>query len=301
MQLWRILLFSILWVTSAWDRQLPKVYELSPSSSITVIDGVSLWSLTKNICQQLSYEDCVRLNYGISYLYYGIIYFPTRSMSCIEDFYQQRKDLITYLTKRFHYQSYLEIGCDQNQTYGQIKDLFTHSICVDPAQGGTVRLTSDQFFEQNHERFDVIFIDGSHEAPQVWKDVVNALNSLNDNGVIVLHDLNPLLKEYQVTPDPSAGTMVWNGDCWKVALALRLLPELDIVIGDFDHGVGILRKKPNSSPLPKEWAERIQSHMAANPSPETFLNALSFEEFHENREALHRLMTIAEVRVWLEQ
>jgi hypothetical protein len=293
---------TLLCFTFAWEVQLPQTYSMADSTTITVIDGISLWSITKSFCQHRSYKECVTLTYYLSYYYYGIIYFPTRPLSCIEDFHQQRKDLITYVTKRFNYQSYLEIGCDQDQTYGQIKDLFHHSLCVDPTKGGTLRMTSDQFFEQysDQERFDVIFIDGLHEAPQVWKDVVNSLRVLNDNGVIILHDLNPLLEEYQVVPDPG-GPMIWNGDCWKVGLALRLIPDLDFVIGDFDHGIGILRKKPNSAPLPKEWEDQIQTHMIENPFPETFLNALSFDEFHENREVLQRLMTIAEVRAWLEQ
>jgi hypothetical protein len=127
----------------------------------------------------------------------------------------------------------------------------------------------------------------------VWKDVVNSLDVLNENGFIILHDLNPLLEKFQA-PD-------WNGDCWKVAIALQLIQELELVVGDFDQGVGILRKRPNQHPLPKEWSDRILSHMTENSTPNSFLEALSFSEFHENREVLFRLMTVAEIRSWLEE
>jgi hypothetical protein len=135
----------------------------------------------------------------------------------------------------------------------------------------------------------------------VWKDVVNSLDVLNENGFIILHDLNPLLEKFQVSEEPPFGSLVWNGDCWKVAIALQLIQELELVVGDFDQGVGILRKRPNQHPLPKEWSDRILSHMTENSTPNSFLEALSFSEFHENREVLFRLMTVAEIRSWLEE
>ena len=48
--------------------------------------------------------------------------------------------------------------------------------------------TSDKFFENNKEKFDVIYIDGSHEAPQVYKDLSNSWNCLNYNGIIICDD-----------------------------------------------------------------------------------------------------------------
>jgi hypothetical protein len=135
----------------------------------------------------------------------------------------------------------------------------------------------------------------------LWKDVVNSLNVLNENGLIILHDLNPLLEKYQVPEEPPYGSLIWNGDCWKVAIAIQLIEELELVVGDFDHGVGVLRKRPNRHPLPKEWSDRILLHMTENPSPDTFLESISFSEFVQNREVLYRLMTVAEIRSWLEE
>lgn len=155
------------------DVSLPQTYFVTNPldqkvHEIKVIDGISLWNATYDLCQTLSVEECIDLTYSISYQYYGNIYFPMHPNSCIEDYYYQRKDLITYVTKRFQYQSYLEIGCDQNQTFGKIQNLFQKAICVDPSKGGTVRMTSDEFFHQNTDTFDVIFIDGLHEAHQVY-------------------------------------------------------------------------------------------------------------------------------------
>ncbi len=48
--------------------------------------------------------------------------------------------------------------------------------------------TSDEFFEKNNKKFDIIYIDGWHEAPQVYKDINNSWNSLNTNGIIICDD-----------------------------------------------------------------------------------------------------------------
>tara|TARA_B110000967_G_scaffold139754_1_gene142679 strand:- start:164 stop:883 length:720 start_codon:yes stop_codon:yes gene_type:complete len=48
--------------------------------------------------------------------------------------------------------------------------------------------TSDNFFLNNREGFDIIYIDGWHEADQVYKDINNSWNSLNINGLIICDD-----------------------------------------------------------------------------------------------------------------
>ena len=48
--------------------------------------------------------------------------------------------------------------------------------------------TSDEFFLNNKEMFDIIYIDGWHEAPQVYKDINNSWNTLNINGIIICDD-----------------------------------------------------------------------------------------------------------------
>tara|TARA_B100001057_G_scaffold237399_1_gene237775 strand:+ start:1093 stop:1809 length:717 start_codon:yes stop_codon:yes gene_type:complete len=48
--------------------------------------------------------------------------------------------------------------------------------------------TSDIFFKNNKENFDLIYIDGSHEARQVYKDLLNSWNCLNENGMIICDD-----------------------------------------------------------------------------------------------------------------
>jgi hypothetical protein len=101
-------------------------------------------------------------------------------------------------------------------------------------------MTSDDFFAQNKENFDVIFIDGLHHADQVYKDVINSLNVLNDGGYIICHDLNPLSEEHQIIPFRGGE---WNGDCWKAFVTLRKeRSDLEMYTVDTDHGCGIITK-----------------------------------------------------------
>ena len=48
--------------------------------------------------------------------------------------------------------------------------------------------SSDNFFLENQQKFDVIYVDGWHEAPQVLKDINNAWNFLNKNGILICDD-----------------------------------------------------------------------------------------------------------------
>ena len=57
-------------------------------------------------------------------------------------------------------------------------------VGVDPFSGGNIRMKSDDFFLQNKQSFDCIFIDGLHEYDQVCKDLENSLNCVNEKGII---------------------------------------------------------------------------------------------------------------------
>ena len=52
-------------------------------------------------------------------------------------------------------------------------------------------MNTDYFFENNIEKFDVIFIDADHSYDGVLKDYENSLKCM-DSGYIILHDINSL-------------------------------------------------------------------------------------------------------------
>ena len=109
-------------------------------------------------------------------------------------------------------------------------------------RGGNFRMTSDDFFHQNnHLKFDVIFIDGLHEYEQCQKDCLNSMKCLNDGGIILFHDFLPrsFFEEKEVQNKQSS----WSGDVWKVAVELNNSKNVELKIINIDHGVGILKLK----------------------------------------------------------
>ena len=155
-----------------------------------------------------------------------------------------RLDMINYFIKKNDYKSYLEIGCDKNQIFSQIT--LNKKIGVDPHSGGNVRKTSDDFFKENVEKFDLIFIDGLHVYEQVKKDIINSINFLNKEGVILVHDCLPDTIGKQAVPRYK---MQWNGDVWKAIVDFRQRDDLEIHTCFVDQGIGIIKKQINSSIL----------------------------------------------------
>ena len=47
---------------------------------------------------------------------------------------------------------------------------------------------SDEFFEKNLQKFDVIYVDGYHKNNQVYKDCKNSWRFLNNKGVLICDD-----------------------------------------------------------------------------------------------------------------
>ena len=173
------------------------------------------------------------------------------------------------------YKNYLEIGCDKDQIFSKI--FLKNKIGVDPASGGNVRLTSDQFFEENSNNFDIIFIDGLHEYKQVKRDILNSIECLNDNGIILVHDCLPESLAKQAVPRYK---MQWNGDVWKAIVDLRRERHLEIFTCKIDQGIGIIQKKDNSSILNLD--KKIKD--------------LKFKDFYHNHLSYMRMIDLNEFK-----
>ena len=50
--------------------------------------------------------------------------------------------------------------------------------------------TTDDYFKTSKDYFDCIFIDADHSYEEVKKDFENALNHVNDNGILIFHDID---------------------------------------------------------------------------------------------------------------
>ena len=190
-----------------------------------------------------------------------------------DNFY--RWDLIEYLIKKNNYTNYLEIGCDQNQLFSKV--LIENKIGVDPVSGGNIRKTSDDFFKENNDKFDIVFIDGLHTYEQVKKDILNSVNCLNVNGIILVHDCMPDSLGKQAVPRYK---MQWNGDVWKAIVDLRQKEDLDIYTCEMDQGIGVISKKKNSSLL----------------SLNKPIHKIKFKDYFDNYKEYMRVISLAELK-----
>jgi hypothetical protein len=146
-------------------------------------------------------------------------------------------EIIQKLIDKHQFKSYLEIGTQQSNSGASIN--INRKIGVDPNPVGRKNddytqlflMTSNTFFEQNKEKFDVIFIDGDHSYQQSKMDFINSLKALNDNGIIVMHDCLPHCKEYT--------SLLWNGEVFKTIYDIHL-SEFSYCIVDSDHGCAII-------------------------------------------------------------
>ena len=104
-------------------------------------------------------------------------------------------------------------------------------------------MTSDEFFKIRPKKmYDIIFIDGLHLCYQTLKDINNSLDHLFFNGIIVLHDCNPLKEKYQIENFVLAKGK-WNGTVWKAFAILRMnRKDLNMYVVDVDNGCGIIEK-----------------------------------------------------------
>lgn len=97
--------------------------------------------------------------------------------------------------------SYLELGIYEGETFEKIWPSVGNCTAIDIVDKrklkfkGTFHLcTTDEFFQNNLETFDAIFIDADHRFEQVKKDLLASLNILNIGGIIFIHDTDPLEK-----------------------------------------------------------------------------------------------------------
>jgi len=155
-----------------------------------------------------------------------------------------RSEIIQNIIDEKKYTSYLEIGCFSNELFNSVR--IKNKIGVDPVSGGTLRMTSDDFFMRNEDFFDIIFIDGLHHYEQVKKDIENSLKFLNKDGVILLHDCLPKNVFDQAVP---RCTYNWNGDVWKAIVETRCRKDIDTYTCYADQGIGVILKRPNKNLL----------------------------------------------------
>lgn len=149
--------------------------------------------------------------------------------------YLSRDLIINKLIQQKDYKSYLEIGIQYKYNWNLIK--CQNMAGVEPAgdleDDRIVKTTSDGYFATHTDTFDIIFIDGDHNAPTVSRDIANSLKVLNPGGTIVLHDTYP--------PEESDVNPCRCGTVYQAVWQLRQQPGYDILTYQYDFGVCLVK------------------------------------------------------------
>lgn len=197
-----------------------------------------------------------------------------------------RTDIINSLFEIYIFSRYLEIGVRRpSENFDKIKATIKHSVDPNPKGKYTYNVTSDDFFINcvKNQKYDVIFIDGMHTEEQVYKDVKNSIDHLNENGFIVIHDCNPsnkwLTRTYDDYLKEPGG---WNGTVYKAFIKLKYeLQNWSCFVVDENYGCGILTQrnlmKNEIVPWDETWDDfdKKRIKLLQLISYENFLNLLT--------------------------
>lgn len=193
-----------------------------------------------------------------------------------------RYNIINEFIKKYSFKDYLEIGVFKGECIREI--ICENKDGVDPGIENVLidevnyPMGSNEFFNQNTKKYDIVFIDGLHHSEQVDLDIQNSLKWTNDNGIILLHDCNPPTPAHAAVPQIQE---TWNGDVYKSVLKFqRDNFQHTYYTIDTDWGVGVIIK--NKIPENKM-------------NDEFYNNGISdWDFFHTNRISLLNLINVNE-------
>ena len=133
------------------------------------------------------------------------------------------RDIINFFIDKFKYTRYLELGVrDANNTFNHINCSNKIGVDCNPNSNPTYCMYTDEFFETvgKDMKWDIIFIDASHEKHPVMRDFENSISRLNENGTIIMDDINPTA-EYLLNP-------IYCDNAWEVFAELRKRSDLQM-------------------------------------------------------------------------
>ena len=161
--------------------------------------------------------------------------------------------LLNALINKHDLKSYLEIGIGSGENFAAINAPVKFGVDPEVLIKGVIKKTSDEYFKNvSTEKWDLIFIDGYHEADQVKRDFENSLKCLTDNGYIILHDVLPENEEGTLIPRI---TKKWWGDVYRFAMTIGIYEGIEFKTLNIDNGCMIIKKnnlKKNGGPYIKD-------------------------------------------------
>lgn len=191
-----------------------------------------------------------------------------------------RANVINLIIDALKYERYLEIGLRTGDTFDKINCAVKQS--VDPVANGehvpTFLMTSNEFFNQNTEKYDLIFIDGDHNYKQVKWDVQHALDIISEGGCIVLHDTNPPSERFTLQDRSFTAYKVLP---WIASSELPISVYTLTLATDEAGGISILFKGEKNTKLPDNRPKDIFDYQFFDKNRQVIANLVSEDQFIE--------------------
>lgn len=111
-------------------------------------------------------------------------------------------DIIYQIVKLMGCNKYLELGIWDGLNINKINEVCKYCVGVDVTDSRKYfnydfkLMTTSDFFINNKEIFDIIFIDADHNFESVKLDFINSLQILNKYGIIFIHDTDPINEHF---------------------------------------------------------------------------------------------------------
>lgn len=156
--------------------------------------------------------------------------------------------LFNKIIRELNYTSYLELGVSTGEHCFNLVEC-KNKVGVDANANlnipNVVCDYTDEYFKKldTKTKFDLIYIDASHEKYQVYNDFNNSTKHLNRGGMIILHDIYPLNEDFS--------SQQLNGDCYEfwIELVKNYPEETSTFIGydgDPEGTIGIFLNSKNN-------------------------------------------------------
>ena len=163
------------------------------------------------------------------------VYLPSRNLA-----HSQFSDIIDrvllsrYLVDRFAYSTFIQFGCNREQSiYQLLPDTFMKSrVCVDK-RDGTIRSSPSAYLNSSYaqnRQFDLVVAD----ADKLSDDLLNSyLNMMSDGGSMLLTGSN----EYRSGPNKTKEILEKDLINLRCIIEVRGRQDLDLATLDADRGI----------------------------------------------------------------
>ncbi len=151
--------------------------------------------------------------------------------------------VIRTLVEIYKPEVYLELGLYQGETFYMVSPLVKRAIGVDCRETGLLgeifQGTTDEFFAAFTDKIDMAFIDADHKYESAKKDFDNCWSRLNNGGIILIHDSDPI--------KDSLLDFGYCGDSYRLVEDLEERGDLNIItLPVHEEGLSLITKKQDT-------------------------------------------------------